>query len=517
MYSVAEHEEFPSIERVNIRNVDALKSAAKSYNELLVETRGYVDWSSDGTMAYLASTLNDRLDVVFKEYNKFKSDVFNDGITLRADEWKKSSDMANFSKLVESQEKKIGSKSRSDGRKIVRKFNEEFLNNFFLGTILVPSKKFEGHERGVYLTKSLSKKASSSMGIKDGLDKAFGKVPLASGALKTISQATKIKDDEGGMLNPAAFINAMNGLYEMGKSIDETINGACEKDKPGTLPDFVIGLVAGFGESATDLAEAAHGLMDFAKEVGSEAVKENLKTAIPIMGAVLSGINMGKAGYYFGKVVVKKVKLKTSEESFRHGDTKGALRSINTLVNRDLKTKGAKLGTSVLSFSTSVATTVHPAAHAANFASAAVATLTDVALEMYAHYINAKDLKRGNEALHKGTASGSFDVTVFNSCPLLGCYFIHYAPTSLCLDFLSMSDHGKYDTNGNGYFNDKYMKMLTSMSKDISKVKKIARKYISDAPLQLTTTNKPHKNNVSYGDLRSQFVQDISERVTKGL
>ena len=153
--------------------------------------------------------------------------------------------------------------------------------------------------------------------------------------------------------------------------------------------------------------------------------------AAPIIGVATSGAKMVVGWVGVAKTVHSRSDMESRREVIRKGDPSAAFSSILLIIERDLKKQTADA-------------TIHTAAFTAKgigvIADGGAATGTIVgAIESIAKLLNllvdvaidAKQIQEGKKLLKER----NFDITMFSSCPILGCYYIVIQDDSTIMDF----------------------------------------------------------------------------------
>lgn len=224
------------------------------------------------------------------------------------------------------------------------------------------------------------------------------KMRLNDKALACESEADKLIAGKGmGSLsrvgNTAGAASAMNSIRKISNQLEE-----CIESLLNTIPDDQ--------------------KREIIKFVLGTSVAEFAKTCAPFIGTITSG----------GKTVANIIQILIHEYDFseinqrkgdvRPGDASAALASILKVIDSEVAAKQKSAA-------------IHGSAFAAKAAMLCVGVPGDSiagaaeCLMMLLHNLNemGKQYRQMNEA-NKRIAAGDIDVTIFNTCPILGCYYV---------------------------------------------------------------------------------------------
>jgi hypothetical protein len=164
-------------------------------------------------------------------------------------------------------------------------------------------------------------------------------------------------------------------------------------------------------------------------------------------------------------MVNKRVVVNRERFMFRAGAANAALDCIIRLIDLDLKITGIEMAKDV----TSIVAGAFQASPLAGAANAIVSILVN--LRLYA--MMAEEMREGNRLL----GQGRYDLELFNASPVLGCYFLIMADTSLWINY-SVLDIGA----------PHWMDTVEQMAKRAAPVREKARRLIRESRYALSGT-----------------------------
>lgn len=163
---------------------------------------------------------------------------------------------------------------------------------------------------------------------------------------------------------------------------------------------------------------------------GSSAA-EFAKNAAPVVGAVTSGGKMVMDWVNVARIVAAQNDMQKREISIRKGDPAAAFQSILIILDRNLEKTTADAAIHTTAFAVKTAGVVADAGAATGTITGAVESLALLLNTLVDIVREALEMKAGNEKLR----TGDLDVTIFEVCPILGCYYIATQDHSTIMDF----------------------------------------------------------------------------------
>jgi len=268
-----------------------------------------------------------------------------------------------------------------------------------------------------------------------------------------------------------AAASSAKDLLSDGKSIASSANklakGGGEASKAVSLP-AVKSAVEGFVRECADVDN----IQEIAAVVGGEVLGEMIAEITPFLGVLWSGKKLGDAT----KAVVGDARnlYKHAEyrEGFRPGDPQMAADSVKAIIKRDLAKHSVDLARQATVTGAKIAGLFADMGTGTTIGIGMANSLASLGLKLYAIGLDVKDMRAGNRRL--GTPD-TLDATVFQECPILGCYLLTCADTSSVANFF-LTDMG---TPG-------WMDKVEKLKRDqMDPLLKIATKAIDASNLQL--------------------------------
>ena len=151
-----------------------------------------------------------------------------------------------------------------------------------------------------------------------------------------------------------------------------------------------------------------------------------------MLGVLASGAKLAKAGKAVAQDGYNLYKSSDYKQGFLRGDPYAAAQSVQIIIKRDLAKHSVKLAQQATATGTKIAGMFADLGTGTTAAIGVANTLATIGLELASLGIDIKDLRAGNKRLLKPE---TLDLTVFEECPLLGCYLITCADTSSVANF----------------------------------------------------------------------------------
>ncbi len=156
------------------------------------------------------------------------------------------------------------------------------------------------------------------------------------------------------------------------------------------------------------------------RRIGLPGVADFAKQAAPILGSVKSGLKAAQAWAEVAKTGREKYQLSQARYAIAKGDPEAALNGINVILTRELASNSVAATSATVSFSLQTAGLFADMGGATGPAVAAVQTIAELLQSIYEFVRDYKEVQRANKLLEMG----AFNLELFETCPLLGCYFI---------------------------------------------------------------------------------------------
>ena len=214
------------------------------------------------------------------------------------------------------------------------------------------------------------------------------------------------------------------------------------------------------------------GLDSIIEAISSEILQELVAEITPFLGIVVSGGKLAMAGKKVAEDGYNLYKSYDYIKGFNRGDPMAAAEAVQSIIKRDLAKHSIQLGQQALATGGKLAGILGDGGTATTVAIGAANALASLGLELYSLGMDIKEMRAGNARLN---SPATLDLTVFEECPILGCYLLTCADTSSIANFF-LSDIGLPG----------WMDRLEQMKKkQMDPMLKIARKSIESSRLQL--------------------------------
>jgi hypothetical protein len=231
------------------------------------------------------------------------------------------------------------------------------------------------------------------------------------------------------------FKNSFWGITERNsKSKVDTLKAASKNlNEVHTRIEEVRGIAANIKviiDSITKGVDAAEASKLTALVFGA-SVANFARDAAPIIGCATSGANMVRDWVGVAMKVVERSDMESREEEFRMGDASAAFGSILQIIDRDINKQVADGTIHTAAFAAKSVGLVVDAGVSSGPVVGAIESLASLLNTLVDVVIDAKQMSVGNKMLK----DKNFDVSMFNACPILGCYYIVIQDHSTVMDF----------------------------------------------------------------------------------
>ena len=173
-------------------------------------------------------------------------------------------------------------------------------------------------------------------------------------------------------------------------------------------------------------------IQDVVDALTSEVLSELVSEITPFIGIISGGIKVAKAG----KAVVEDGRAlynsKVQKTGFRPGDPLAAAEAVIVLIKRDLAKDSINLARHSAATGGKIAGLVLDAGTATTATIGLCNSAAALGLELFTLGLEIKEMQAGNKRLAN---PATLDLTVFNECPILGCYLLTCADTSTVANF----------------------------------------------------------------------------------
>lgn len=269
-----------------------------------------------------------------------------------------------------------------------------------------------------------------------------------------------------------ASLEAGKGLLTTGKKLR---SGFTKIAKGGTtaargLPSLP-GMEQAFSEFMAQCADVDN-IGEVIDVIGSEVVKDLIAEVTPVLGVVTSTVKLGKAAKTVAQDAYNLYKSDDYKRGFLRGDPYAAAEAVQAIIKRDLAKHSVKLARQATATGMKIAGLFADMGTATTASVGVANALAGLGLQLASLGIDIKDMRAGNKRLARPDA---LDLTVFEDCPILGCYLLTCADTSLVANFF-VADIGLPG----------WMDRVEQMKKkQMDPLLKIATKCIDSSRLQL--------------------------------
>jgi hypothetical protein len=173
-------------------------------------------------------------------------------------------------------------------------------------------------------------------------------------------------------------------------------------------------------------------IQDVVDALTSEILSELISEITPFIGIISGGVKVAKAG----KAVVEDGRAlynsKVQKTGFRTGDPLAAAEAVIVLIKRDLAKDSINLARHSAATGGKIAGLVLDAGTATTATIGLCNAAAALGLELFTLGLEIKEMQAGNKRL---ASPATLDLTVFNECPILGCYLLTCADTSTVANF----------------------------------------------------------------------------------
>lgn len=215
------------------------------------------------------------------------------------------------------------------------------------------------------------------------------------------------------------------------------------------------------------------GLNEVIEAITAKVVNDIVAEIVPVLGILVSGGKLAKAAVDVVKAGRDLYKFEDYASGIRSGDPMAAAMAVKTLIERDLAKHSVKLAQQTAATALKIAGTLGDGGTATTAAVGLANALASLGLELYALGMAIKEMRAGNRRL---ATPETLDLTVFDECPILGCYLLTCADTSAVANFF-VNDMGQPG----------WMAKVEEMKKTkMDPLIKIAKKNIGSSKIQLT-------------------------------
>ena len=290
-------------------------------------------------------------------------------------------------------------------------------------------------------------------------------------------------------------------LLSSGKKVEAAANklasGGKEAAKSAaSSPGAVQQMAENFLSTCADV----DGIHEVVAALSSETVHHLVSEMAPFVGIVTSSVKLIKAGKTVAEDGYNLYKSNTYKTGFLRGDPVAAAEAVQTIIQRDLAQHSIDLARQTAATATKIAGAFADFGTATTAAIGLANTAAGLGLQLYCLGRDIADMRAGNKHLEK---PDDLDLTVFGDCPILGCYLLTCADTSLVAN-LFVADIGLPG----------WMDQVERLKKTkMDPLLRIATKDIDKSPLQLEGLRGDkgtHMKKGFFAKLKSKAVNRIN-------
>jgi len=293
-------------------------------------------------------------------------------------------------------------------------------------------------------------------------------------------------------------LTAARDLLSKGKSIASSANKLAKGGKAASTAVSVPGMQDAVQNFIVECADV-NNIHEVIAAITGEVLANLVHEITPILGVVTSGVKLAKAGKAVAEDGYHLYKSDDYKSGFRLGDPSAAAEAIQLIIKRDLARHSVQLGQQAL------ATGAKIGGLFADFGTATTAgigianSLASLGLTLYGLGLDIKDMRAGNKRL---AAPSTLDLSVFNECPILGCYLL------TCADTSSVANMFIADIGLPGWMD----KVELMKKKQMEPMLKIANKDITSSRLQLeglSSDKGTHAKQGFFAGVKSKALKQI--------
>jgi hypothetical protein len=241
------------------------------------------------------------------------------------------------------------------------------------------------------------------------------------------------------------------------------------------------------------------GVQDIVGVVTSEVTQQLIAEVMPFVGVAVSGVKLASATKTVEQDGYNLYKSDEYAKGFARGDPIAAAEAIQVIIKRDLGRHSVQLAQQATVTGAKIAGLFGDLGTATNAGIALANAIASLGLELVALGLEIKDMRAGNRRL---ATPATVDITVFEECPILGCYLL------TCSDTSTVANMFVADIGLPGWM-DKVEKLKKTQ---MDPLLKIAAKNIQASRLQLEglQSNKgTHMEKSFFSKVRSKVVDKV--------
>jgi len=296
----------------------------------------------------------------------------------------------------------------------------------------------------------------------------------------------------------ASVLSSGKSLLSSGKSLKSGVSKLAKGGSAASKVASVPGMKEAFENFMVECADVEN-LHDVIEAIGGEVLHELVSEVTPYLGVVTSTVKLAKAGKAVAQDGYNLYKSDEYKNGFRMGDPSAAAEAIQAIIRRDLAQHSVKLAQQTAATGAKIGGLFADFGTATTAAIGVANTLASLGLQLFSLGLDIKDMRAGNKRL---AAPNTLDLTVFNECPILGCYLLTCADTSAVANMF-IADIGLP-----GWMD----KVELMKKKQMDPMLKIATKNISSSRLQLeglSSDKGTHAKKGFFAGIKSKAMKQI--------
>lgn len=296
----------------------------------------------------------------------------------------------------------------------------------------------------------------------------------------------------------ASMLSTGKSLLSSGKSLKSGVSKLARGGSAASKVASVPGMKEAFENFMVECADVEN-LHDVIEAIGGEVLHELVSEVTPYLGVVTSTVKLAKAAKAVAQDGYNLYKSDGYKNGFRMGDPSAAAEAIQAIIKRDLAQHSVKLGQQTVATGAKVGGLFADFGTGTTAAIGVANTLASLGLQLFSLGLDIKDMRAGNRRL---AAPNTLDLTVFNECPILGCYLL------TCADTSAVANMFVADIGLPGWMD----KVELMKKKQMDPLLKIASKNISSSRLQLeglSSDKGTHTKKGFFAGIKSKAMKQI--------
>ena len=241
----------------------------------------------------------------------------------------------------------------------------------------------------------------------------------------------------------------------------EAIKGSSQASDQGGMQAAVLSLVSELFNNAGSINEIKD---EIAAELGGNFLADLIAEMVPYAGVLRSGYNVFDNWKKTAKYAYANHKVNKVEYVAKAGDARKAVTAIEQCLERQINHYLLKAGRSTVSFSAKIAVHATGTGGLGDPIIGAVSAMASLVQLIYEIGVDYQEKKAINKIINSGEP---LDHRVFDTCPLLGAYYMVCTNTSDVLDIMN-EDYGTAQ----------WLDEVEELAHKLETIKKAARKVI---------------------------------------